>query len=425
MYDHVNRYYYAVCVLFIAVIVMSNPYVGYGRQVFYIIVRIVLTVSLLPLFSWLHGKMKRAALDLFFYYADRDVIKERFATGRFWYGVAVIASLLLFVISGIYVAARIWAAPLSIRDMLSWLHYPLYCPIDENGRELSVTLLSLLQVIWYVIGGFVVAYAFNNFILSRVLDPFIVDAGVQNTVMTLVRYCAVTIAVFMGLTSAGLEGLTTKLALLLAGVGFAVKDLVRDFFSYFILLVQRPVKVGDFIRVLDPLSRDEDVSLMGFVRAITPRSIVIRKRNSTTVVVPNSRVVMNPVMNWSYTRGFFAFDDMRITVPYSADPVFVRQLFLSVLDKNPNVLKNPAPIVRLDEFVDNGYRFMLRGFLTSHKISEQWDIASDIRLQLVKALYDTGIEVASPVRTVRMVSGEQSFLATVHEEPADASHESM
>lgn len=408
IYDHVNKYYYFVWMIVIATIVMSNPYVGYGRQVLYVIIRVLLTVALIPILSWIHNSVKSVSLDLFFYYADRDMIKERFATGRFWYSMFVTLSLVLFLVAGIYTAAHLWGSGISLRDMAGWLKYPFYT-VDEAGRDVPVTALSLLQVVFYMIGGLVIAYVINTFVLSRVLDPFIVESGIQNTVLTLMRYIIITIALFMGLTSAGLGGLTTKFAILLAGVGFAVQDAVRDFFAYFILLVQRPVKVGDFIRVLDGLSTEDPVSLTGFVRSITPRSIIIRKRNSTTVVIPNSRVVMNPVMNWSYTRGFFAFDDMRITVPYGSDPVVVKKLLLDVLDRNPNILKNPVPIVRLDDFVDNGYCFLVRGFLTSNKIGEQWDIASDIRLQVVKVLREHGIEVASPVRTLRIMDTEKSL----------------
>ena len=410
VYDHVNRYYYFVWLVVTATVVMFNPYIGYGKQVFYIIVRLLFTAALLSFFSWIHGTLKRASIDLFFYYSDRDVLKDRFVTARFWYAMFIISALGLFLGAGVYFGARVWGMQLTLREMTSWLTYPFYTPIDEAGRIVNVTALSVFYIGLYILGGFVFAYLINRFVIARVLDPVIVESGVQNTVLTLSRYVIITVALFIGLSSEGLGGLTTKLAILLAGISFAVQDAVRDFISYFILLVQRPVKVGDFIRVLDNLSDNENVSLMGFVRSITPRSIVIRKRNSTTVIVPNSRVIMNPIMNWSYTRGFFAFDDMRITVPYSADPIMIRQLIFDVLDKNPNILKNPNPIVRLDDFVDNGYLFLIRAFLTSNKIGEQWDIAAEVRMHIVRILRENNIEIASPIRTLRVTQGDGQSL---------------
>jgi potassium efflux system protein len=366
-------------------------------------------------------------MDLFFYYADREVLKERFMTGKFWYGIFIMSSLILFLAAGIYCGAHLWGFKLTIHEMLLWLDHPFYTPLDASGNPVKVTVWSIVYIAMYLLGGYIVAYCVNTFVIARMLDPVIVESGVQNTFLTLSRYLIITLAVFMGLASTGLEGLTTKIAILLAGISFAVQDVVRDFFSYFILLVQRPVKVGDFICVLDGLSTSDNVSLMGFVRSITPRSIVVRKSNSTTLIIPNSRVVLNPIKNWSYTRGFFAFDDMRIVVPYGSDPSVVKQLIAEVLDRNPHILKNPAPIIRLDDFIDNGFSFLVRGFLTSNRIGDQWDIAADVRLNIVKILREQGIEIASPVRTIRIAEpGDRAKLLNMFsmQKPADSEERS-
>ncbi len=399
IYEHVQRYYYILWCGVIAIIVMSNPYVGYGRQVLYIVSRILLTCALIPVFSLLHSRLKRASLDLFFYYNENDEMKERFASGRVTYGLFVVSSLVLLLIGGVYLGGRIWGTVLSLKDMASWLNYSFYSLLDESGHEVSVTIASLLQIVVYVVGGMAVAAFLNRFVIRRALDPFLVEAGVQNTILTLVRYMIVIVAVFMGLASAGLEGFTTKLAILIAGIGFAVQEAIRDFVAYFIILVQRPIKIGDLIELPDTTG----TTIIGFIRHITPRSIMIRQRNSVTVIVPNSRIIMQPVINWSYSRSFVAFDDIFITVPLSVDPAAVRKLILKVMDDNNNLLKTPAPVVRLHEFLDHGYRFLVRGYLTSDKLADQWDIASDFRIELIRQLRAQGIEIATPVRTVRML----------------------
>lgn len=401
-YDRVNRYYYVVWAALIAFIIVINPYVGYGRQVLYIVKRLVVTGALIPLFVYVHNRVKRVSIDLFFYHTESDEVKERFSAGRLWYGAFVISSLVLFLVAGIYLGSRIWGSGVGIRDMLSWLNYAFYTPCDEAGNELHVTIWSMLQIGLYILGGFVIAYILNQFFIRRVLDPFLVSPGIQSTVATLFKYVVIIIAAFMGLTNAGLEGLTTKLAILLAGLSFAAQDTVRDFFSYFILLVQRPVKIGDLIEVLD----GKDDRLTGVVRHITPRSIMIRRRNSTTVIIPNSRVVMNPVMNWSYSRSFIAFDDIEITLAYSGDPLLAQKVILELLDKNPNILKSPKPIVRLNAFVDSGYQFMVRGYLSSDKVSDQWDIASDVRMELIRVFRENNLEMAFPVHGIKVMTDE-------------------
>lgn len=407
IYDHVNKYYYFVLAGVIGVIVVSNPYIGYGRQIIYIISRVLITAAFIPLFSWIHSRLKQMSVDLFFYYTDNDEIKERFIAGRFWYGCFVLSSLLLFLVAGVYIGGRIWGMRFTPTEMASWLNFSFYTIFDETGHEIQVTIASLLLIVVYILGGIVVATLINKFILRRALDPFLVEPGIQNTILTLIRYVIIIIAAFMGLSNAGLEGLTTKIAILLAGISFAAQETVRDFFSYFILLVQRPIKIGDLIEVGDNTG-NRDNAIVGVVRHITPRSIMVRQRNSVTVIIPNSRVVMHPVLNWSYSRSFIAFNDIFLTVPFGCDPIFVRQILLQVLDKNNNLLKTPAPIVRLEDFVDSGYRFLIRGFLTSDKALDQWDIASDVRLELVRQLRAQNIDVASPVRTVRLVAADKA-----------------
>jgi len=405
IHEHVSYYYYPLLAVVIGIIVMSNPYVGYGRQVLYIISRVLLTVALLPFFSWIHNRIKRASVDLFFYYTDTDEVKERFMAGRFLYGLFVISSLLIFVIAGLYLGAKIWGSGITLRDLAGWFDYTLYTQFDEKGNDISVRVSTISNIFLFVIGGIALAAFVNRFVLRRALDPFFVEPGVQSTILTLVRYGIIITAIFMGLNMAHLEGLTTKLAILIAGVGFAAQEAVRDFFAYFIILVQRPIKVGDLIEVIDA-SRPGN-PLIGVVRHITPRTIMLRQRNSVTAIIPNSRIIMNSIINWSYSRSFIAFDDMFVTIPFKADPTMVRALILQVMDANPYILKSPAPVVRLQEFVENGYLFLVRGYITSDKVLDQWDIASDFRLELVRQLKAQGIEVATPVRTIRMDQGTE------------------
>ena len=78
---------------------------------------------------------------------------------------------------------------------------------------------------------------------------------------------------------------------------------------------------------------------------------------------------------------------------------------MRVLDESRVVLKNPRPVVRLENFTDLGYVFLVRGFLSSNHTLDMWDIASDIRFAIVKRLHEHGIEIAYPVRIMVSNSG--------------------
>lgn len=394
--EHVNKYYYVILVGLIAIIIMSNPYVGYGRQVLYILSRLILTALLIPLFSWLHNRLKRTSSDLFFYYSDGEVIKERFGSAKTWYGFFVVLSFLVFVVIGLIIGGAIWGKSIGLRELYQWLSYELYSPgfNEVTGKKIEITALSLFQIIGFVIGGIILTYIINYFLLRRIFDPLLVGAGVQNTILTLSRYVIIIMAFLIGLQSAGLDAMATKLAVIIGIIGFAIKEPIGDFFSYFIILVQRPISIGDLV-MLEP-------EVMGVVRQITPRSTILRRRNSVTIIVPNSDIITKSVTNWNYTRTFFAFEDIFITVPYAVDAHKIRHLILKVLDENPNILKNPAPIVWLHNFIDNGFQFLVRGYLTADKTLQQWDISSEVRLEIVKRLREEGITIASPTRHIRI-----------------------
>ena len=108
------------------------------------------------------------------------------------------------------------------------------------------------------------------------------------------------------------------IAALILGIGWVIKDPAADLIAYFIFIVQRPIKVGDYVYI------DEDTN--GVVRRITPRSVEIRRKNSTTVIIPNVQVTSRTVANWNHARGFIAFDDIMVTIPYKVDPEQVREL---------------------------------------------------------------------------------------------------
>ena len=220
----------------------------------------------------------------------------------------------------------------------------------------------------------------------------------------------------LGLYKVGLEGLTTKIFALIVGIGFAIKEPVADLISYFILLVQRPIKIGDFVRINISSSPDGDVQ--GLVRQITPRATLIRQRNSQTIIVPNSILLTRAVTNWNYIRGFVAAEDIFLHVSFEHDPEVVRSLLQKVVESHPAVLKNPAPIVWCHNFTPSGYQFLVRGFIASDRAAEQFEIGSQIRILLVKKLRQAQITISAPHVYIKsnFVDNEQKFMDYFHKD---------
>jgi potassium efflux system protein len=398
--EQCSRYYYGVWLAVMAVIIMSNPYVGYGRQVLYVTSRIILTGLMVPLMLWVHNRIKLISSDLFFYYITGDVIKERFAGSKTWYGIFLSVTFIGLGLLTLLVLAHLWGARLGLHDVWYGLNLEIYSPgVDPaTARRISVSIVSLFQVILFVLGGMGV-YLLARFVLKQVFGFLFIGSGVQHAVLSLTRYIFMIIAFLMGLHYVGLHSTVWTMTVAIGGLFFLVKEPITDFFCYLIILIQRPVKIGDLIML--------DQEATGVVRQITPRSVIVRRRNSVTIIIPNSHIITRSVVNWNYSRSYIAFNDMHITVPYSADPAFIRQLFLKVLHESPNVLKSPAPIVWLHDFVDNGYQFLVRGYITADKVLEQWEISSEVRLEIVRRLTEHGLRIAAPTRRICITQDEE------------------
>lgn len=390
--DLVDQYYYLMLLCMVAIIVMINPYVGFGKLVLYILTHIIYTILLIASFVWIHSILKRSSSELFFQ-TEQDTVKERFIGAKTWYGVFIISVLLSLLFFGAIIIAKIWSWPTTLSsisnfgDIIIWLKRPFLL----EGTETPISIYTFLYLLFFIVTGVIVSFFIKRFVLARIFDVLLVDAGVQYTVTSIMRYLIMLIAIIIGFNAVGLgQQMNLIITGVLFGIAWVVKDPVSDFFAYFIILVQRPVKIGDFIKI--------DNEVTGVVRRITPRSVVLRRKNSTMIVVPNAYLMNRPIVNWNYSRGFIAFNDIIVTIDYDADPLKVRDLFYQVVDENQFVLKNPKPVIRLDNFGDYGYVFMIRGFLSSNYTLEQWNIASDVRLQIVQMCRREGIKLALPIR---------------------------
>lgn len=382
--DQFDRFYYLIVLGVITIIVMSNPYVGYGRLVLFMFSGALYTFALLRILIWLHGFFKKVASDLFFTKVDEGV-KERFSYAKTWFGGIILASFFVLGLVGLFVAAKIWNWNISFVDVRRFMTMPLI----GGKTELPITLSALIRILGYVGIGIFASFIFHRYVLKKIFDLMLVEIGLQNAITSITRYLLVIIFVLIGFEQVGLGGLIAYLAVLAVGASWIVKEPLGDLIAYFIILVQRPIRVGDYIKL--------DEETRGVVRRITPKAVLLRKKNSMTIMVPNNQIINKVVTNWNYARNFVATDDITIVIDYSENPQEIKKILLGVLEENSFVLKTPKPIVRLTEFVDFGYKFMLRAYISSTYTLDLWEISSDLRMAVATRLHEKGVAIALPM----------------------------
>jgi small-conductance mechanosensitive channel len=403
--DLLNNYYQIFFTIIITIIIMSNPYVGYGKQVLYLLSRTILTIVILPIFNKLFDFFKSKSIYIIFNIYDGE-IKNKIPAGKIIYTLLNCFVFIAFCIIFYIFLCFIWGVEMNLKNIFDFFSKNL---LDQNNlmrneKIVSFSILDFFKVIFFFGGGYIIAYFFNLLVSSKILNPIIIGTALQSSIMTLIKYLIILCSFIVGLYSAGLQSITTKIAFIIGALGFAMKEPFADFFSYFIILIQRPIKIGDLIKLNRiPGGSGIDVEIIGIVRQITPRTTLIRQRNSNIVIIPNSIIVTRMISNWNFSKtGFIGTDDIIIHVEIENDPEQIRIIIQKALETHPFILKNPSPIIRCDQINSLGYEFLIRPYISVDRAIDQWDIASQIRILIVKKLKSENISISIPKHNIKI-----------------------
>ena len=396
-----DRYYWVFLMMLFAFLVLCDPYLGgYATLIWHVCWSLCLSVLIVSGLFVLYTLIKQNSSILFFSYNESvGGVNERFDYAKTWYAMYVIGLLLLFSLVALILCAYVWGYGFTYHTLRKVVMYELvkFETANSLGKSTqeSFKLWNLFYILTMTFVGVILAYLFKKFVLKRVFDIQYVDPGIQNTVMIISRYVIIIVVVMIACIQSKLGFVVTYVSFVgLATFGWSFKDLFTDFVAYFFILVQRPLKLGDYVRI--------DDQTMGVVRRISPRAVILRRKNAVNIVVPNSTILKNPLYNWNYSRTYIGFDDITFCVSFATNIELVREICFKVLDENNDVLKVPQPYVRLEDFSERGYIFMIRGFLSSGNTLRQWDISSNIRFALVAELAKVGITIAAPTIKISM-----------------------
>ena len=287
---------------------------------------------------------------------------------------------------------RIWGIDYSLARLWQGLSHDWVLTIEGTGVHIGFG--GLLTLSLFVLAGFVFSSLFHRFVLSKLFDVFRIQYGAQNTVSRILHYLIIFLAMILGLHAVKLGQLGNWVLFGLAiGITFGAKDLVADFFAGLWLLIERPIELGNFI---------ETGEIMGTVKKIAVRATTIRTARNFSVVIPNRELVTKPIINWG--AGYYAVGfELNVTLPYSCDAEKMSETIAKVVKENKMVLRIPAVTVRLDEFSENGMFFFIRAFISSRRVRDQWEIASQVRMGLLKSLKKQGIKIPYQHRILHSV----------------------
>jgi potassium-dependent mechanosensitive channel len=263
----------------------------------------------------------------------------------------------------------------------------------------TVSLSSIMVAAALFAGGVFVTRLLQKWLETDFLPTTGVDAGLRNSIRTAVGYLGSFAAAAIALSALGLsvDRIAIVAGALSVGIGFGLQSIVNNFVSGLILLWERPIRVGDWVVVGDE---------QGIVRRINVRATEIETFDRTAIIVPNSTFISGIVKNkvLSDPSGRVA---LCVAIAISEDPVRARDILLSCLSANRDVLKEPPPSVLLKNFGASGIEFDLFGFVAD--VTAVAKVSSELRFEILKRLREEDIAHPSASTTLNTEQLEAAF----------------
>lgn len=282
---------------------------------------------------------------------------------------------------------------MTIESILGMIHKIL------NMRLFTITqtdiTLSVL-IVFFVL--FFAVLIFSRFIARRAVQKILsrahIDEGLQYTFQRITEYTLILIGAIIVFQFIGinLSGLAVIFGLLSVGIGFGLQNITSNFISGLILLLERPIKIGDRVRV---------GGIEGDVLEINIRSTTVRSLDNISIIVPNSEFIISQVINLSHGDLKLRMD-IDVGVSYDSDLDSVLHSLREVAQENPEILKDPQPLVHLTEFADSAWNMKLRVWIDNPKRHQI--VRSDINCAIVRKFREQGIVIAYPQRDLHVCS---------------------
>jgi potassium-dependent mechanosensitive channel len=331
----------------------------------------ILTTGLAP--GWVVGDFLRKTMKM----SDSGVGRIALLGGTTFDFILVFIGLPLIV--------SLWA--LTWVDLNSWVS-KLFFGFEVGGVNISLSVVFIAALAFLSI--IIVTRLLTRWLDTRVLSRTQMNRGVRDSIKTAMGYTGIIIATLFAMSFTGLD--FSKVAIvagaLSLGIGFGLQSVVNNFVSGLILLVERPIKVGDWIVVTGG---------EGYVKNIKVRSTEIETFDRATVIVPNSSLISEPVQNWTHSDTIGRVKIL-VGVSYDADPRRVEEILVACARNNEDVLAHPAPWVVFSDFGASSLDFELRGYLRD--VERVIRVSSSLRFDIFDALKAAGIEIPYPQRDI-------------------------
>ncbi len=249
--------------------------------------------------------------------------------------------------------------------------------------------LKVIAAIVILIVGRIVAKMLAN-VVRRMMRKGNVDQTLRRFVSNMTYIVLMVFVVLAALSQVGIQT-TSFIAILGAAglaIGLALQGSLANFAAGFLMIIFRPIRVGDYI---------EGAGVAGTVEEIQIFTTTLTTPDNKTVIIPNANLTSDNIVNWTLkgTRRV----DMVMGIGYDDDIDKAKQIMADVLAKDQRILKDPPPQIAMLELADSSVNFVVRPWV---KASDYWGVYMDVTEQIKKAFDTAGVNIPYPQRDVHV-----------------------
>ena len=275
-----------------------------------------------------------------------------------------------------------------IVQIKGWLNYSLF-----TFNERAVTLLEVLAVpIWLIVSLWFakfIIHSFANRLKAKNKDPNIIHLVERILYVIALAIIFITLLSMLNVPITAFAFLSGAIAI---GFGFGAQNIINNFISGWILIGEKPIRIGDFLEV---------EGVKGIVEEINTRSTRVRRVDGVHMLIPNSKLLENTVTNWTL-RDKLVRGTVQVGVQYGSDCDQVANIMLEITKAQPEVLESPEPAVFFQDFGDNALMFEVYFWINSQVEGGLRLVSSNIRFALNREFQQYDIVIAYPQRDIHL-----------------------